>query len=92
MIRGTSAIDSAQIWADAIVSGIVLFNDDQKTPSDAVLISNTSPQSPQKKEMIHTEYQNDHWAVGVLLSKPSIASLVSTQTYMANIPADEIDR
>jgi hypothetical protein len=49
IICGKSSFQSAQTWADTIVSGIVLFNDDQKTPTDAVLIGHTSPVFPEKK-------------------------------------------
>jgi hypothetical protein len=92
IVRAMSSLQSAQTWADSVVSGIVLSNNDQKTPSDSVLISHTSPQLPSKKEAFHTEFANDHWALGVPLPKPSIASLLSTNTYMANIPSEEIDR
>jgi hypothetical protein len=69
-----------------------LFNDDQKTPTDAVLIGHTSPVFPEKKNVLHTHYANDHWTNGAVLLKPSIAILVSADNYMSNLPSEEINR
>jgi hypothetical protein len=53
-----------------------LFNDNQKTPTDVVLIGHTSPEFPDKISVSHTLYASDHWANGAVLLMPSIAILL----------------
>jgi hypothetical protein len=90
IIRGKSSIATAQTWADTVVSGIVLFNDDQKTPTDVVLIGHTSPQFPDKISVSHTLYASDHWANGVVLLMPSIAILLGTENFMSNLSSEDL--
>jgi hypothetical protein len=60
-------------WADTIVGGIMMYNQDITTPEDAVLMGQTCSAPHPKILSKHTHYAHDHWKSGVSIEYPSIA-------------------
>ncbi|KAM0903673.1 hypothetical protein ACQ4PT_018515 [Festuca glaucescens] len=68
-----SPADSMKTWADTILGGIMMYNEDTEVPIDVVVMGQTCAQTPDKPDLRHTHYTKDHWRAGTGVEYPSIA-------------------
>lgn len=65
--------DSIKSWADTIVGGILIYNDDISLPDGSVILGQTSPRPEQEIILTHSHYAVSHWSSGTNIDFPSIA-------------------
>jgi hypothetical protein len=75
-------------WADIIVGGIMMYNDDTAAPDDAVIMGQASSDIPVLTAQ-HTYYAQPHWATGASTEYPSIAIQDKLFKILRSLPPGE---
>ncbi|EMS51535.1 hypothetical protein TRIUR3_15206 [Triticum urartu] len=83
-------LDPSKNWADSIIGGIIMFNDEADPPEDAVLFAQISPFKPTPSSTVHTSYADSHWTDGRSHIDPPPSVLVDIDSYIRNTPSTDI--
>ncbi|KAK1632974.1 hypothetical protein QYE76_007289 [Lolium multiflorum] len=83
-----SPAEMVKTWADIIVGGIMMYNDDTAAPDDAVIMGQASSDIPVLTAQ-HTYYAQPHWATGASTEYPSIAIQDKLFKILRSLPPGE---